>query len=227
MADSSSPIAGTVQAAQNDTYSNDVERRANAGTPMQRIFASQGETEQQHAAHACTKPTPHWGLEHGNEDFLFYCMAVPSWILMIVAAALAPYYRTSSPEFIGTMSAFLALHWAAWLQTAVGMLQRASWVRDESDLEDRRTFLRLAVRLNRLMMPTAGIALAVFIQAYARRHNLSDLAYWLLFLLTFIWNMVFSVMNAYNNITWENDRLREEGEHAYESTFLAILGIPS
>lgn len=72
------------------------------------------------------------------------------------------------------------------------------------------------------------IALATFIQAYVRRESTDDLAYWLLFLLIFIWNTVFSVMNAYNNITWESDRLSyEDGEQPYRITRLAILGIPS
>ena len=36
------------------------------------------------------------------------------------------------------------------------------------------------------------------------------------------------VMNAYNNITWESDRLEfEEGQSPYRVTLLAILGIPS
>ena len=35
-------------------------------------------------------------------------------------------------------------------------------------------------------------------------------------------------MNAYNNITWESDRLEyEEGSTPYSNTLLAILGIPS
>ncbi len=35
-------------------------------------------------------------------------------------------------------------------------------------------------------------------------------------------------MNAYNNITWESDRLAwEEGYSPYGNTLLAILGIPS
>lgn len=35
-------------------------------------------------------------------------------------------------------------------------------------------------------------------------------------------------MNAYNNITWESDRLMyEEGEQPFRVTRLAILGIPS
>lgn len=35
-------------------------------------------------------------------------------------------------------------------------------------------------------------------------------------------------MNAYNNITWEIDRLEyEEGSSPYGNTLLAILGIPT
>ena len=44
----------------------------------------------------------------------------------------------------------------------------------------------------------------------------------------FIGNIVGSVMNAYNNITWEAERLEyEEGQSPYGSTLLACLGIPS
>jgi hypothetical protein len=35
-------------------------------------------------------------------------------------------------------------------------------------------------------------------------------------------------MNAYNNITWELDRLEfEEGQSPYRIPLLAVLGIPS
>ena len=61
-----------------------------------------------------------------------------------------------------------------------------------------------------------------------RRESTGNLAYWLLFLLIFIWNTVFAVMNAYNNITWESDRLMyEDPDQPYHVTRLAILGIPS
>ena len=64
--------------------------------------------------------------------------------------------------------------------------------------------------------------------AYARRKNTKDLADWLLFLLFFIINTVCCVMNAYNNITWESDRLEyEEGSSPYSNTLYAILGWPS
>lgn len=71
-------------------------------------------------------------------------------------------------------------------------------------------------------------ALVFFLVAYARRKNTDDLANWLLFLLFFIINTVCCVMNAYNNITWESDRLEyEEGSSPYSNTLYAILGYPS
>ena len=52
-----------------------------------------------------------------------------------------------------------------------------------------------------------------------------DTVNWLLYQLVFIFNTVGCVMNAYNNITWECDRLEfEEGSKPYGSTMLAILG---
>lgn len=111
-----------------------------------------GETYEQHAQHDLIAPKAHWGLSPKAEATLFYCCAVPSWGLEIAAAVVGSYSHSWNPPFIVCISAFLVLHWMAWLQTAVGMMQRASWVRDESDLNDRRQFLHLAVRLNRLMM---------------------------------------------------------------------------
>lgn len=111
-----------------------------------------GETEDQHAHHDEVPHKDHFGLDVRNETILFYCFAVPSWGLEIAAAVCGTYYHSWGTPFIATMSTFLALHWAAWLQTSVGMMQRASWVRDEADLVDRRQYLYFAVRLNRLMM---------------------------------------------------------------------------
>lgn len=76
--------------------------------------------------------------------------------------------------------------------------------------------------------PTSAVALVIFIVAYVRRDNTHDLAIWLLFLLFFIFDIVGCVMNAYNNITWESDRLEyEEGSSPYSNTLFAILGYPS
>ena len=67
-----------------------------------------------------------------------------------------------------------------------------------------------------------------FIVNYVRRDHTHDICSWLLFLLVFIFNTVGCVMNAYNNITWESDRLEyEEGSTPYGNTMLSILGIPS
>ncbi|KAK5714414.1 hypothetical protein LTR15_010596 [Elasticomyces elasticus] len=187
-----------------------------------------GETEEQHALHSQLPPKNTWGLNASQESALFYFWMASSLCCLIVAAALGPYYHAWGHPFIGCMSAFMVLHWAGWLQTATGMAQRASWVRDEGDLVTRRQYLYLAVRLNRLMLPTAIVGLATFCQAYARRGQLKDLAYWLLFLIVFIWNIVFCVMNAYNNISWESSRLEyEDPDHPYRVGRLAILGLGS
>ena len=114
-----------------------------------------GETLEQHRAHAAIQPTRHWGLSPKGEKILFYCIAIPSWCVEIVACIFGSYYQSSDVRFIATVAPFFALSWAAWWQTAIGMAQRASWVRDESNLPDRRRYLYFAVRLNRLMLVRA------------------------------------------------------------------------
>ncbi|EMC95978.1 hypothetical protein BAUCODRAFT_34738 [Baudoinia panamericana UAMH 10762] len=204
-------------------YESDPNRRLSQEAPH-----GLGETEEQHARHADIPEKKLWGMDRQTETVVFYIFFIISLCLLITAAALGSVGHSWSGPFVGVFTAFAVFHWAAWLQTAVGMCQRASWVRDEADLGTRRQFLFLAVRLNRMMLPTALVGFVVFLYAYARRWHLKDLAYWLLFLLTFIWNTVFSVMNAYNNITWESDRLEyEEGDHLYRISRLAIFGIPS
>ena len=114
-----------------------------------------GETEEDHALHAHAEIKNIWGLSDQSEAWLFYFFQSTSLCLEISAAAIGAYYHTWNPPFIGTMTCFMVLHWAAWLQTVTQMLQRASWVREESDLQTRRRFLHLAVRLNRLMLVRA------------------------------------------------------------------------
>lgn len=76
--------------------------------------------------------------------------------------------------------------------------------------------------------PTAIPAFVTFVVGYVERDERDDLPFWLIFLLFFILNTVGCVMNAYNNITWECDRLHyEEGFPAMKYTRLAIFGIPS
>ncbi|KAK4497958.1 hypothetical protein PRZ48_010614 [Zasmidium cellare] len=187
-----------------------------------------GETAEQHAAHTNYTPVKHWGLGRRAECALFYAFTFPSWCFEIAACVIGSYLGTSSGAFIATVTCWLVLWATAWLQTATQMIQRASWVRDEANLKDRKQYLYLSVRLQRLMLPTAIPALVTFIVAYVERNSRNDLAYWLVFLLFFIFNTVGCVMNAYNNITWECDRLHyEEGFPAMKYTRLAILGIPS
>lgn len=148
-------MADTEQSDTPPTPSVDPDRRLSHEGPH-----GWGETEDQHAHHADVAPKLHWGLGVRNETLLFYAFAVPSLGLEIAAAVCGSYYHTWGGPFIGTMTAFLVLHWAAWLQTAIGMMQRASWLRDESDLVERRQFLYLAVRLNRLMIVCSIFSLA-------------------------------------------------------------------
>ena len=76
--------------------------------------------------------------------------------------------------------------------------------------------------------PTAVFGFCFFIVAYPRRKDTDDLGMWLIYLLVFIVNTVGCVMNAYNNITWESDRLEyEEGTSPYSNTLFAILGYPN
>lgn len=111
-----------------------------------------GETEEQHARHAEVPHKKLFGLDVRSETIIFYCFAFPSWGLEIAAAVTGSFTRTWNYPFIGTIVPFMVFHWAAWWMTAIGMLQRASWVRDEGDLLTRREFLYLAVRLNRLQL---------------------------------------------------------------------------
>ncbi|GAB7334814.1 hypothetical protein MBLNU13_g06729t1 [Cladosporium sp. NU13] len=168
----------------------------------------------------------HWGLHRKNETLLFYGMIIPCWALEIAAAAMGPYLRSGSVAFIVCITLFFVLHWAAWFQTAFAMMQRSSWRRDEEAVEERVQFLWFAVRLQRMMLPTALIAFCTFIPAYVQRDSLDDLPYWLIFMLIFIVDTVGCVMNAYNNITWEADRLWfEDRIPGVPSTHVAIFGI--
>ncbi|QIW98920.1 hypothetical protein AMS68_004438 [Peltaster fructicola] len=182
----------------------------------------------------------HWGLPRLVETIIFYNFAILGWGCLIAAAAIAPYLRTNSVPFIVTITLGFVFHWSAWFQTAFAMFQRASWRREET-LVERVQFLFFAIRLQRLMIvstsnsgelplilpqPTAVICLVTFIQAYARRHEFHMITYWLLFLLMFIVNTVFAVMNAYNNITWEADRLWfNDNVDGIPKVIVAILGV--
>jgi len=129
-----------------------------------------GETEEQHALHSATPAQKTWGLNTTQETILFYFWMATSLCCLVVAAAVAPRHHTSSHPFIAMMTAFMVLHWAGWLQTATGMAQRASWVRDEGDLQTRREYLYLAVRLNRLMLVSSS-SFSTFISVSSRANT--------------------------------------------------------
>lgn len=111
-----------------------------------------GETEEEHALHANYQAPKHWGLGRRTEAVLFYTFAIPSWCFEIASAILGAFRGTASHPFVATCTIWLVLWLTAWLQTAVLMIQRASWVRDEANLKDRKQYLYLAVRLQRLQM---------------------------------------------------------------------------
>lgn len=111
-----------------------------------------GETAEQHAQHAYVSPQKHWGLGRRAECALFYAFTIPSWGFEIASCAIGSYLNTDSHAFIATCTIWLVLWAAAWLQTATAMIQRASWVRDEANLKDRKQYLYLSVRLQRLML---------------------------------------------------------------------------
>ena len=64
--------------------------------------------------------------------------------------------------------------------------------------------------------------------AYRFREKASSQAYWIIFLVVWIMNTVFSIMNVYNNINWESDLLYQIApEYPQGSYWLAVFGIRS
>ena len=101
-----------------------------------------------HAAHH----RPHRLLPSPWEERVFYGLAVPSCVIEIASGIVGSIFETQFSGFITLLTVFLVLNALAWLLTVLGMVQRSSWVRDEGCLPERRRFLYLAVRLNRLML---------------------------------------------------------------------------
>jgi hypothetical protein len=64
--------------------------------------------------------------------------------------------------------------------------------------------------------------------AYHFREKASSPAYWIIFLVVWISNTVFSLMNVSNNIHWESDLLAQIApDYPQGSFWLAVLGIRS
>ncbi|EME81534.1 uncharacterized protein MYCFIDRAFT_176822 [Pseudocercospora fijiensis CIRAD86] len=179
-----------------------------------------GETAEQHAAHAYFEPIRHWGLGRKQEAILFYGFAIPS------------------DRFL-RQDDFPRIH---------RHRHRLARVMGDCLASDRRAHGAASKLDERRSKPEGPEAVSLLVceitetddcasMNFWRPGNQCDnmpahlhpsISYWLVFLLFFIFNTVGCVMNAYNNITWECDRLHyEEGEPAMKHTRLAILGIPT
>ena len=64
--------------------------------------------------------------------------------------------------------------------------------------------------------------------AYRFKGHASSSAYWIIYLVIWIVNIVVCMMNVYNNITWESDLLYQIApEYPQGNFWLAVLGIRS
>lgn len=88
-------------------------------------------------------------LSTKQEYIVFWLLTIPAWTLEIAAAILGGIEHTQSRPFIGTVTAFLILHWAAFLQTVWMMVRAPRW---RGTLDERTEYLFLARRLQRLMV---------------------------------------------------------------------------
>ena len=129
---------------------------------------------------------------------------------------------------------------AAFLQTS-WMMATAP----RTTIADRMAYLNLACRFQRLCavsqqqqhplqinsltsQPTALISMVTWAIAYRYRDKASSPAYWIIFLVVWISNTLFSLMNVSNNISWESDLLAQIApEYPQGSFWLAVLGIRS
>jgi len=163
------------------------------------------------------------GLARKYEYFVFYFFAITSFCLMIASACLGSLYGGQSQVFIGTVSTFLAAHWAAFLQTC-WMMATAR----RNTIQDRIAYLNLACRFQRLCAPTALIGMVTWAVAYRFRGKASSPAYWIIFLVVWILNIVVCIMNVYNNISWESDVLyRIAPSYPQGNFWLGVLGLQS
>jgi hypothetical protein len=112
-----------------------------------------------------------------------------------------------------------------------------------STIADRLSYLNLACRFQRLCavslqhlfyiksltsQPTALIGMVTWAVAYRFRDDASSPAYWIIFLVVWISNIVVCLMNVSNNISWESDLLAQIAPDYPQGNFwLAVLGIRS
>ena len=114
-----------------------------------------------------------------------------------------------------------------------------------SSIADRLAYLNLACRFQRLCavslqcymyfvfdtltsQPTALIGMVTWAVAYRFRDDASSPAYWIIFLVVWISNIVLCLMNISNNIRWESDLLAQLAPNYPQGNFwLGVLGIRS
>jgi len=76
------------------------------------------------------------------------------------------------------------------------------------------------------LQPTALIGMITWAVAYRFRGRASSSAYWIIFLVVWIWNTVMCLINVYNNITWESDLLYQLApEYPQGNFWLGVLGV--
>ncbi|EXJ87261.1 hypothetical protein A1O3_04220 [Capronia epimyces CBS 606.96] len=160
-------------------------------------------------------------LARNQEYLIFYFFTISSWGLEIAAACLGSLYGAQSHYFIATVASFLATYAMAFLQT-LWMAATAP----RNTIADRISFLNLVCRFQRLCAPTALIGMITWAVAYRFRGKASSQAYWIIFLVVWIFSIVVCIMNVYNNISWESDLLYQLAPDQPQGKFwLAALGI--
>lgn len=74
--------------------------------------------------------------------------------------------------------------------------------------------------------PTALIGMVTWAVAYRFRGKASSPAYWIIFLVVWIFAIVVCIMNVYNNISWESQLLWQIAPDYPQGNFwLGVLGI--
>jgi hypothetical protein len=74
--------------------------------------------------------------------------------------------------------------------------------------------------------PTALIGMVTWAVAYRYRGKASSSAYWIIFLVVWILNIVMCIMNVYNNISWESQLLYQIApEYPQGNFWLGVLGL--
>ncbi|KAI1625994.1 hypothetical protein EDD37DRAFT_325534 [Exophiala viscosa] len=160
-------------------------------------------------------------LRRNQEYLVFYLFAIPAWALAITSACLGSLYGGQSHYFIATVTPFLAMYSMAFIQTCWLMATAP-----RNTVADRRAYLNLACRFERLCAPIALIGMVTWAVAYRFRSKASSPAYWIIWLVVWILSIVVCIMNVYNNISWESDLLYQIApDYPQGNYWLGVFGI--